>query len=192
MFMVCKFYQKNSYAQTSIKSSEGDLKMIGRKIELVGQSVDFPYGIGTVSFPAMCAKCLGTTDLTWFISKWKMEHRPDPLTTVKETSTLPVPICQSCKMELVKPARAKYAKIFAVVAPICWSVLFVLFILGFSIYGDFFALLLAGALALSPLYVLILVINPPDIFWPVSHDRNHIYFVNEVYAKLFYEINSQE
>lgn len=145
----------------------------------------------TVNFPSLCPECLGKTDLTSYTSKWETSYLGDSLTKITEKAKIKIPICRSCKRALLRDARILFVKLFAVVAPICWGILYIILVIfDVEIAGDWGALLVI-VLGGTPLLVLYWIISPHgQIGWPVTLENpNTFSFTNETYAKLFEDTN---
>jgi hypothetical protein len=143
-----------------------------------------------VHFPSMCPQCLGRTDLTTYASKWKTEYRQGTM-KVTEKAQINVPICKSCKKTLLGETRKKYAKYFAISAPICWGLLSL--ILSFyhpAAWGLEFLFVIF--LAFAPLYSLYYTMLPhSEVKWPVKLVSQNLFSIeNETYSKLFEAANT--
>jgi hypothetical protein len=102
-----------------------------------------------------------------------------------------VPICKSCKRTLMNSAIKENAKLFAIITPICWGLLYVLLTFfgaaNWSGLGVLFLILLGGA----PLAGFWMVLEPSgQVKWPVKLEGINAFSVeNETYAGLFKAAN---
>ena len=140
--------------------------------------------LGTIRFPPVCPKCLGTADLTTYTTKWRKEK-------------IKIPICRTCRRTTTWKTRRQLAIVFAVWAPICWGTLVVLIVLDVLIdiimrlgfpWGLFPVLMLIG----TPLYALYQLLFPgKEIAWPVTVEEpgDVIAMENGAYAPFLSDAN---
>lgn len=138
--------------------------------------------------PSYCSKCLSKNNLINYTSEWKTTYIREWPEKITRKSWFHIPICQSCKKELLKNERNFGVKGFAILAPLTFGVVLVSwlipsvggYLLSFleSIRGPIgTVLVIIWLLLFLGAIVSLFMVFWPHIFvnWPVKFEKHHVY-----------------
>jgi len=142
-----------------------------------------------IMFPSCCSKCLSKNNLINYLSEWKTTYIREWPTKVTRKAWVSIPICQSCRKELIRNERIFAAKAFAILAPLTFGIALVSWLI--PIVGNFIVSLLESLWLLGTVIgiiwiilaiavvVMLFVIIRPQIFvnWPVKFEKHNVYDV---------------